>query len=228
MVDLIRESYPNGDVSRSHVAIEEVAPGTGWGAGSRWADVLVLSVWPSKGLTLHGYEVKASRADLKRELADPSKHQALARFCDEWWLVVWDESVLVDGIPEDWGIMLTVEDEHGGRYLTPHRKAAKRAPEQWSRPFVCSLVRNAFEQSPGIAYAERLARQARQRGLDDGRQIAETAQRRLLDRLAEVLYGRDRYRWPLEARDEEKLVEATVQRLNQGVLKLEHAAGGAG
>src|ERR1041384_1602390 len=88
MVDLLRDRFCAGDgMSLSHVVLEEVAPGTGWMGGSRWADVLVLSVWKSKGRTLNGYEIKASRADLKKELRDLDKHQALARYCDEWWLV---------------------------------------------------------------------------------------------------------------------------------------------
>src|SRR6185437_2663076 len=68
LTDLVREKYaPKGDVmSLSHVVIEEVAQGTG-SRGYRWADVLALGMWPSNGRLLHGYEVKASRADLKKE-----------------------------------------------------------------------------------------------------------------------------------------------------------------
>jgi hypothetical protein len=217
MVDLLREQHPipMRAMSLSHVVLEEVAPGTGWGA--RWADVLVLSCWRSKGQTLTGYEVKASKADLKRELADLNKHQALARYCDAWWLVVWDESVLVDGIPDDWGIMIT-EDSDYGRVLTTKRRAAKRTPEDWTRNFVCSLVRNAFEQSPGVAYVSRVVRDASECGLRDGRRQAERETMRRLEPVARLLYGKDRWSWPKEAQDEERLIEAAVERLSQGVL----------
>lgn len=218
MVDLLREQHPSDGMSLSHIVIEEVAPGTGWMGGARWADVLVLSVWQSKGRTLKGYEIKASRADLKKECADLGKHQALARYCDEWWLVAWDESVLVDTVPADWGIMLTVEGEYG-RELVMHRKAAKRTPEPWPRAFVCSLVRNAFEQSPGMAYTERLVRQARVRAETDGKVWAKSERRALLERFAKVIYGKtNRWDWPKEARDDEKLEEIIAQRLSQGVL----------
>lgn len=220
MVDLLREMYPIGGMSLSHVVLEEVAPGTGWSGGSRWADVLVLSCWHSKGLTLTGYEIKASKADLKKELADPGKHLRLARYCDAWWLVAWDESVLVDTVPADWGIMLTADGEYG-RGLEVKRKAAKRTPEPWPRQFVCSLVRNAFEQSPGVAYVARVVRQATDQGLRDGRQIAESHERQHLEPIAALLYGKDRWKWPEGARDPEKLIAVAVERLSQGILTQE-------
>ena len=196
MLDLVRSIYPDGGaMSRSHVVVEEVAPGTGWSPAQRWADVLALSVWPSRGQTLDGYEVKASRADLKRELAEPTKHEALARYCDTWSLVAWDESVLVHGIPEHWGLFLTVEGQHG-RELVEKRKPAKRTPEPWPRTFVCSLVRNAFEQSPGAAYVARACVEAARRGSYAGEREAYSRVNGALGGLKEVLYGKDRWKWP--------------------------------
>jgi hypothetical protein len=204
-------------MSLSHVVVEEVAPGTGWSGSARWADVLALGVWPSKGLTLDGYEIKASRADLKRELADPDKHTALARYCDTWSLVVWDESVLVDGIPETWGIIVTAEED-GERVLVTKRKAAKLRPEAWPRNFVCSLVRNAYEQSPGAAYVARIASQSWKRGNHEGESDATAGMKSHLDPLACALYGADRWKWPDEARDPEALCRIAAERLTQGVL----------
>jgi hypothetical protein len=218
MLDLVRSIYPTGNgMSLSHVVIEEVAPGTGWSGTSRWADVLALSVWPSKGRTLDGYEIKASRADLKKELADLSKHEALARYCNTWTLVVWDETVLIDdGIPEWWGILKTAESADGTRELNEVRKAQKREPEPWPRAFVCSLVRNAFQQSPGAAYVARACVEAARRGRDDGRRAAEGEIQDLLEPVARLLYGRDRWKWP--AHDPEDVVKAVTERLTQGVL----------
>jgi hypothetical protein len=220
MLDLVRSIYPaGGGMSLSHVVIEEVAPGTGWSAANRWADVLALSVWPSKGMTVDGYEIKASRADLKKELADPSKHQAVARYCDTWTLVVWDETVLLDdGIPEWWGILTTIEGTDETRELKEVRKAQKREPEPWPRAFVCSLVRNAFQQSPGAAYVARACVEAARRGRDDGRRAAESETYNLLAPLASLLYGTDRRDWPSGATDLENVVRTVTGRLTQGIL----------
>lgn len=217
MLDLLRlDKTDAGAMSLSRIALEEVAPGTGW-ASRRWADVLVLSVWPSKGLTLDGYEVKASKQDLKKELSDLSKSEAVAKYCDSWTLVAWDESVLVDGIPEGWGIMLTREGAHG-RELYTHRRAAKRTPEPWSRVFVCSMVRNAYEQAPGAAYVARAAIEANKKGRRDGKEIADGNWLYGLKPLLRELYGKDEWRWPKEAHDPAAIAKLAVERLTQGVL----------
>lgn len=225
MLDLVRCSYPpDAGMAPSHVIIEEVAPGTGWSGGHyRFADALALSVWPSKGLMLDGYEVKASRADLKRELADLTKHEALARYCDSWWLVAWDESVLLPGVPESWGVLLTADGEYG-RELVTHRKAAKRTPEPWDRPFVCSLVRNAYQQSPGAAYVARAVAAAHDRASWDAKREEESAIREAVHPLAELIYGKDSWRWPKEARDPELTIRIAAERLTQGTLALSRPA----
>jgi hypothetical protein len=225
MLDLLRRQYEGerGGMSLSHVVVEEVAPGTGFSSVARWADVLVLGVWPSKGLTLDGYEIKASRADLKRELADPTKAEAVARYCDSWTLLAWDDAVLVDGIPEGWGIVTTVDGEHG-RELKRKRAAAKRTPEPWPRAFVCSLVRNAYQQAPGAAFIARAVAAAAERAVRDGRSQEKNEIRHAMRPLAEAIYGKDSWRWPSEAHDAEKLMKVAAERLAQGVLNIGGAA----
>lgn len=51
------------------------------GGGGRRADALVLNLWRSQGLDLQGFEVKASRSDWLREKKDPSKAEALSKYC---------------------------------------------------------------------------------------------------------------------------------------------------
>lgn len=229
MLDLVHriypEHYPHGRaMGLSHVVIEECAPGTGWRHVNRYADVLALSVWPSKGLTLDGYEIKASRTDLKKELADLSKHEAIARYCDTWTLVVWDESLLIDGIPEEWGILTTKPDDHDGRALVEKRKPRKRTPDPWPRQFVCALVRNAFEQAPGAAYIARACFEAGKRGHSDGKCIENMRWKAAVTPLARAIYGQNQYKWPPEAFDPEHLIKVAVERLAQETLKLEVSA----
>jgi hypothetical protein len=221
MLDLIRRKY-EGDqraMSLSHVVVEECAPGTGFSNGARFADVLALGVWRSNGMRLDGYEVKASRADLRRELADLSKHEAVARYCDSWTLVAWDDSVLVEGIPEAWGVTLTREGEHG-RELVEQRRASKREPEPWPRDFVCSLVRNAYQQSPGAAFVARAVIEASANSYRDGKREGERVVKAALKPLAEAIYGRDSWRWPREAHDVAHLVTRAAEMLSQGALAL--------
>lgn len=59
----------------------QVSNGTGWHGRKRFADALVLSCWPSRGINLSGIEVKVSRSDWRRELDIPEKAEAIAKWC---------------------------------------------------------------------------------------------------------------------------------------------------
>lgn len=50
----------------AYALLEQVANGTGWKA-DRFADAVVMSLWPSRGLTVTGFEVKVSRHDYQRD-----------------------------------------------------------------------------------------------------------------------------------------------------------------
>lgn len=118
----------------------EVSNATG-GRASRYADAVIMSLWPSRGLELHGVEIKISRADWKREAADPAKAEAIARYCDRWYVhtapgVVDDLSDL----PPAWGLR-----EFDGRAWRTIREAAKNEPEPVTRSFLAALLRRADE-----------------------------------------------------------------------------------
>lgn len=118
----------------------EVANGTGAGP-SRYADAVIMSLWPSRGLELHGVEIKISRSDWKREAADPRKAEAIARFCDRWY--VHTPPGIVDDLsdlPPAWGLR-----EFDGRAWKTIREAAKNEPEPVTRPFLAALLRRADE-----------------------------------------------------------------------------------
>jgi hypothetical protein len=57
----------------------EVANSTGGGA-VRSADAVAMSLYPSRGLRLHGFEIKVSRSDWLHELKQPDKSVAVQRF----------------------------------------------------------------------------------------------------------------------------------------------------
>lgn len=105
--------------------------------GSRTADAVAMDMWNSKGLELHGHEVKVSRADWLRELRDPEKATAVGRYCDRWWLVVPDPSIVREGeLPSDWGILVAAPD--GCRAVLP---APKRKPVPVDRAFMAAMLR---------------------------------------------------------------------------------------
>lgn len=107
----------------------------------RTLDALAVALYPSLGLEVHGFEVKVARADLARELKDLSKSDAVARFCNRFWLVVPDADVLGPleaEVPATWGIYVA----HGDA-LRARRKAEKLPgiAAAHVRGFVASLAR---------------------------------------------------------------------------------------
>lgn len=116
----------------------EVGEGTGAMAG-RYADAVIMSLWPSRGLELHGIEIKVTRSDWKREAADPTKAEAIAQYCHRWYIhtppgVVQDLSEL----PPAWGLR-----EWDGRCWRTIREATLRTPEPITYQFLAAMLRRA-------------------------------------------------------------------------------------
>lgn len=82
----IRETLRKKYTLPEFVLMEEVRDAAGYNS-RRSADGIAMSMWPSRGLEIHNFEIKASRSDWLRELKDPAKADAIANFCDKWWIV---------------------------------------------------------------------------------------------------------------------------------------------
>lgn len=81
---------------------------------TRTFDALAMSLWPSRGLTLHAFEIKVSRGDWLRELKEPAKAEAAAKVCDRFSMVVANESIIAEGeLPATWGLLAV----RGGRLV---------------------------------------------------------------------------------------------------------------
>jgi hypothetical protein len=120
--------------------LTEVPDGTG-GQKVRTADALAMSLWPSRGLTLHGFEVKASRGDWLKELALPSKAERFWRYCDYWWLAVGDAGLVKEAeLPPTWGLLAPRGDK-----LQVVREATVLTPEPIDRAFLAALFRKVGE-----------------------------------------------------------------------------------
>jgi len=104
--------------------------------GYRISDFMAMDMWYSNGYALHGHEVKVSRSDWLAELRQPEKADAFMRYCDRWWLVVSDESIVRDDLPKGWGLMV----KHGDR-LAVLRNARKLRPEPLPKSLTAGLLR---------------------------------------------------------------------------------------
>jgi len=137
VLDLLNRRYDvrvgNGE---RYARAEHVRSGAGFDA-SRTADFIAMDLWPSKGLRLHGHEVKVSRSDWLTELRDPSKAEEFKRFMDHWWLVVSDRGIVRDDLPDGWGLMAP---DASGR-LRVVKSAPKLKAEPMPRTMWAALLR---------------------------------------------------------------------------------------
>lgn len=104
----IRKALLSTFAPPSHRVFFEVSSDTG-ARVTRHIDAVAFGIWPSAGYEIIGIEIKVSRGDWLRELADPAKAQELMRFCSRWYLACPDGLVRPDELPRTWG-MLTLKD----------------------------------------------------------------------------------------------------------------------
>lgn len=158
----LRYAEPRG----AWALLECVPNGTG-GRADRWADAVVMSLWPSRGIDLHGIEIKVSRSDLLRELKSPHKAEAVAQHCDFWWIAVGSTKVS-DGVdlPRTWGLL--VPDKKKGMKVAKESTKLKGSGPKIDRNFVASMFRRASEHFD----PQKFRNEGRYSVLEDDRQEA--------------------------------------------------------
>ena len=121
--------------------------GTGHSQLPRTADAVAMNLWPSRGMEVHGFEVKVNRTDFLAELKEPEKADSIARYCDRWWLAIaggygdGETGIVRPGeLPAAWGL-LALRFGH----MQCLKEAPKLDPVPLDRAFVASLLRNQAE-----------------------------------------------------------------------------------
>jgi len=159
----------------------EVNQGTGMNGG-RSADAVMMSLWPSRGLELHGVEIKVSRSDWRREAADPSKAEAIAQYCDRWWVHT-PEGVIDDlsDVPPSWGLR-----EWTGKQWRTLREAEKRSdvPDP-PRAFLAALLRRADGMMKVMV--NEATREAREASYKEGERLRQLHRKNVEDEVSRRL-----------------------------------------
>ena len=140
LTGLLEQKFRNDD---GVMFLTEVANSTGGGA-RRFADAVTVDLWPSRGYSIQGYEIKVSKSDLEHELQDVTKWEAVGQFCDKWWLVVGDKTIVdLERLPAIWGVMYPTKTGKL-RILKP---ASKLKPKPFTKGFMASLLRKAADHN---------------------------------------------------------------------------------
>ena len=183
LMSQLRDKYPK----REYALLQEVGNSTGFSC-SRHADAIAMSLWPSRGLQVIGFEVKCYRQDWLRELNEPEKADAIAKFCDQWWLVApTDEMVPVAELPPTWGLYVS-----DGTKLIVKKQAPTLESQPLSRGFVAAVLRKASEGQDNLVRLAKDAALMEAREEFDARprppaSVAEAELRKESDRLRKMI-----------------------------------------
>ncbi len=143
----------------------EVANGLGI-SDRRYADAIAMSLFPSRGLDVHGFEVKTDRGDWLRELKAPQKADAIASYCDFWWLVTSNDKIAPkDELPKTWGLLVLKDGD-----LRQVKRAERMKPKKIDRAFMGAMFRRAHEWTESQLANDSRVRDAREEGKKAGRE----------------------------------------------------------
>lgn len=160
MLKLLKARYcdpRSGGNGGEFAFFEHVRSDVGAGRG-RTCDALAMGLWPSRGLPVHGHEVKVTRSDWLSELRQPAKADVWFPLVNCWWLVVSDEGIVGAGeLPAGWGLMAPARSKLKV-LVEPERREVDALPHS----FVAAMLRKLSEHlntSPeAIQEAERRGR----------------------------------------------------------------------
>lgn len=205
--------------------LEQVRDSTGAGA-ARSADCVAISLWPSRGLRLHGFEVKVDRRDWQRELQQPEKADEIQRFCHHWWIAVSDPAIVLDGeLPANWGLLVCE-----GRGLKCVKEAPLLTPLAPDIHLLCSILRRATQTWVTQAECERRVEEARESGFERGKASIvvadgdyEAAYRKLLTHVERFEkrsgVNLDQYKWEAAADAIKAITQATYREKAATVIR---------
>ncbi len=141
--EALKGRYP----PREYALVPQVRNGTGFQNRTRTADAIAISLWPSRGIDVNGFEFKDSRSDWLKELNDGAKAEEIGRFCDYWWLVVSDTKICtLDELPKSWGLLRA-----DGGATTLVKQAPRREAIAPTITFLASVLRAAADVVTGEA-----------------------------------------------------------------------------
>jgi hypothetical protein len=177
---ILRNKFPASE----YVIIREVSNASGF-SRSRSLDYMLINLWVSRGLAIHGIEKKSNRSDWTKELKNPAKQEDHFKFCDYFWLLTDKEGVAkIEEIPPTWGWYHITAN---GTVRTM-KAAPKLNPIPITRSFMCAMFRRAADLTNYVHLSEiedRVEAMAEKKKLQRDFQLEDKS--RELDKLKEVV-----------------------------------------
>ena len=174
--------------NREWALFPQVRSGAGFDA-KRTADAVAMNMWPSRGLEIHGFEIKVTRSDWQRELTMPEKMEETMTYCDRIWIIAPEGIVEVNELPAGWGLMCPyqtkrMKEEELRVKVQGSKRSGEIAPKSdLSRSVVAAILKRAYESVPATKAIE----EARKKGYETGHKDGESSRKWELNRLKEDL-----------------------------------------
>lgn len=160
LTELLRRRYSGS----AWAFLPKVRNCTGFSKSLRTADALAMSLWPSRGLHIYGFEVKVIRADWFRELNNPAKAEDIFSFCDFWYVVAPPGVVEAEELPKTWCLL-----EVSGDRLRSVVDAPKLEPAPVDRPFLAAILRKVEENMASEVQLAEAKKLGVAEGIEEGR-----------------------------------------------------------
>jgi hypothetical protein len=137
IVTLLRKRFP----APAFACLPQLRNGTGFQRRTtRTADLLAVSCYPSRGLYFVGVEIKVTRGDWLRELAQPVKAEEFQKYCRHWYVAAPAGLLSPDELPPTWGLIAC---QAASTQIA--KPAATLQPVPPDLLFVCAILRKVAE-----------------------------------------------------------------------------------
>lgn len=178
----IFEALKSRFCSPEWLLLKNIRNTTGYQGIIRYADAIALNLWPSRGLTVIGFEIKSHRQDWLSELKNPKKSESHQQFCHKWYLTIGNESIVQkEELPSTWGL-LTVKEHKETIKIKILKEAPELEPKPFTNAFAFSLLRCAAFNSEQAQEVKK----AYQKGLEDEHKSRESYIKHLNNRIDEL------------------------------------------
>ena len=132
-----------------YALMAEVSDAAGY-SRSRSADFVAVGLWPSRGLSITGFELKSNRSDWLSELKKPQKAENIFQYCHYWYLLTDGETIAkLEEIPENWGWLNIV-----GEKTVIKKEAPKLSPKPASNHVLAAMLKRAASTDGFIRKSE--------------------------------------------------------------------------
>ena len=185
---LLHEKY--GDRNQ-WACFDELRNQTGYSRQIKYIDFFVINLYPSKNFQRIAYEIKVSKGDFNKEIADPGKRKFAMDNSNQFYFICPSGLISKDEVPEDCGLMYV----NSKNSINTRKVAKDRAlPKTIDLTFFASLTRRSQTQQSLLT--DKVFKYA-------GKELTRDEFKKIVDEKVQSKF-KDQYDWHIRREVEEK------------------------